>query len=97
MKGDFEDKCVLEAAFIWLEGTNALRVKNVKLVVDGQVIDQDNHDGRSFDETDSSCFYTLTSRNSIKGAKQVKLIADVMGDGGSDTKGHVYLYATYLP
>ena len=97
VKGDFEDKCVLEAAFIWLEGTNALKVKNVKLVVDGQVIDQDNHEGRSFDKTDDSCFYTLTSRNSIKGAKHVNLIADVMGDGGSDTRGHVYLYATYLP
>ena len=97
VKGDFEDKCVLEAAFIWLEGANALKVKNVKLIVDGKVIDQDNHEGRSFEVTDDSCFFKLTSKNSIKGAKDVVLVADVMGDGGSDTRGNVYLYATYLP
>ena len=95
--GEFEDPSVLEIAFIWTGGSNALKMRNVQIIVDGVAVGEDTHEGRTFDEIDDTCFYSITSKKSVKGAKTVVLKAEVYAEGGSDTSGNVYVYSVSLP
>ena len=93
VKGNFDNQGNIEAAFIWREGTNGLKIKNVKLVVDGQVMSQDDHESVAWDATIGKNLYSLKTTKSVKASKLIVLTADVMGDGGSDTQGSVYCYS----
>ena len=92
VKGNFESKCNLEVAFVWEEGTSGLKMKNVKLIVDGKETASDDHEGTTGEVLGTEGLYHFWTE-SVAGAKNVAVQADVMADGSSDTQGSVYCYS----
>ena len=91
VKGNFQEAGKLQAAFVWKGGRNGLRVRNVKLVVDGTVASTDAHESVAFDTMTSENIYSLTTQQ-ISNKKVVAVTAEVKGEGGSDTQGAMYCY-----
>ena len=91
VKGNFGSRGNLEVAFIWESGSG-LKMKNVKLVVDGKVVASDDHEGVSFDVIGTNALYHFSTPN-VNNAKTVTIQADVMADGDSNTEGSVYCYS----
>ena len=93
VKGNFEEAGSLEAAFIWKGGRNGLRVRNVKLIVDGEVMYEDAHECVAYDTMTWDPIYNLKTTRNINAAKVVVVYAEIQGDGGSDTEGSMYCYS----
>ena len=76
--------------FVWTGGNNALKIRNVQLKYDGQVIRTDAHEG--YAGAISKDIAYLFNTPGKPGNKKVTISAEVMADGGSDSTGVVLLY-----
>ncbi|OHS96339.1 Beta-hexosaminidase [Tritrichomonas foetus] len=87
-------KAQMEAAFLYTSGNHMLRMRNVKMLYDGAVIAEDNHEGTA-EENPKNNIYTLNP-GSGPGNKKITISAEVYCDGGSDSNGVIYVYGKTL-
>lgn len=90
VKGNF-GQGKIEAAFIWKDGANGLRVRNVRFVVDGKVISTVARESLAYDSTTADNIYSFDAPN-VDNAKSVVIIAEVKAEGGTNSIGSMYCY-----
>jgi hypothetical protein len=76
--------------FIYGKGKNGLKVKNVELKIGSKSEGIDDHEGLAFDPPKEN-IWTINVGD-YAGSKEIWVEADVAGDGGVDSEGHIYLY-----
>ncbi|MEG0815189.1 MAG: alpha-N-acetylglucosaminidase [Mucinivorans sp.] len=74
----------------YVRGANQLMIKDVELVMDGEIVCRDPHQGHS-GTTEAKNFYPLTVPSRATGNNSCLLRAKVKSDGAHDSYGNVWL------
>ncbi|OHS96867.1 N-acetyl-beta-hexosaminidase [Tritrichomonas foetus] len=82
-----------EVAFILTSGTNSLKIKNVKLLIDDEEVATSTQEGEAAWEPTGNNIFKLQT-NASGANKEVTIMADILGNGGNDSEGTVVLYYT---
>ena len=85
-------KGTFEAAFVYKSGSES-SVKNVKLLFDGAVVAEDDHEG-VVKESSEDAIYTFTTNKKPDG--KISISAEMMCKDGEDCAGVIYVYCTKL-
>lgn len=83
-------KRVLGVRFLYTKGSSRLNIKNVSFVVDGKVLDRDEHFGYTGGHSENNDYFfdSLTLPDKYH---DIVIKAQVCGDGGKDSYGNIYL------
>ena len=77
--------------FMFTEGKNALKIKNVKLLVNAAQVASDDHEGTAFDPSENNTWSFYVATAPAVGA-HIEVQADVMTVDGEDSNGKVFIY-----
>lgn len=86
--------CSYMAGFIKTGGANNLKVKNVKILVNGEQWARDVHEGIASFLPNYSAFYEWDFTKGTPANAKVELVADICGDKGVDSEGDLVVFAT---
>ncbi|OHT05298.1 Beta-hexosaminidase [Tritrichomonas foetus] len=90
--GALEQKGSYGVIFMYTEGENKLKVRNVKLLINNAVVGTDSHEGEAFDPPTSNTYSFYLSSDPAPGSK-IEITAEVMTVDGTDSNGKVFIYA----
>lgn len=88
--------CNYHCAFIKKGGANDLRVRNIRILVNGELWARDSHEGVASMKPNYSAFFEFELKKKIPTGTgtNVQLVAEISSEGGNDSYGDIYLYAT---
>ena len=93
LTGAINRSCSYQAAFIKTGGKHNLNVKNVRVLVNGEQWGYDFHTGTASLDPNYSAFFEFTFEKDA-GDAEIELVAEIRGDGGTDTQGDIVVVAT---
>lgn len=93
LTGAVQLNCPYQAAFIKTGGANNLKVKNVKILVNGEQVAIDIHEGTASFLPNYSAFFDFKLAKAVPTNGKVELVAEIRGDGGVDCEGELLVLA----